>query len=325
MQITKELIERYHLGQCSPEEQYNVEQWLESDEVEMSFPEKTDLAILQNKGWKRLSNRYQILIETMPARIVKLRNYRMIWQLAACAVFLLGLATFYYIHTIGRNNFPKNNTIVYKEIKTVKGQKLSVTLPDGTVAWLNSESVLRFPESFRGTFRKLEFSGEAYFSVAKDPSKPFIIHTANTKIQVLGTKFNLRALTAEKTTSVVVVEGKVQFSENSDKQGLILTANKRGVFENVSSEAIMKAEDVYTSKYIAWKNNELLLDNVTLEEAVRILESWYNVNITISRPALLRERYTGNFSNPTLKQVLESIGFAVKFSYRQERNNYILY
>jgi transmembrane sensor len=324
MKVTKEIIERYHQGLCSLEEVYAVEQWLESDEFEMSFPEKSDLSVMENRGWKKISSRYHLAVRPKPTPSLRLRN-RMIWQLVACVILVLGITTFYHLKKDEKIGSDKNR-LVYKAVKTLKGQKLNVTLPDGTIVWLNSESVLRFPESFEGNRRELEFSGEGYFKVAKNPLKPFIIHTAKTKVQVLGTQFNLRALTMEKATSVVVEEGKVRFTGNSGKQELILTANRRGVFEAEGSPgAIMKAEDVYAGKYIAWKNNELQLDNLSMEQIVHTLESWYNVKIIISRDELRSQRYTGSFNNPALKPVLQSMGFAVKFSYKQHGKTFILY
>ncbi|SDL35773.1 FecR family protein [Pedobacter sp. ok626] len=323
MKITKELIERYHQGQCSPEEQDIVEQWLDSDEVEMSFPENADLNAMEDKGWKKISSRYHIPEPLEPRKVVKLYNYRIILQFAAC--IMLVLSTFFYVNTKLKNE-NHNPTLAYKEVKTLKGQKLSVSLPDGTIVWMNAESILRFPVSFKGHLRELEFSGEAYFNVAKDRSKPFVIHTAKTKVQVLGTRFNLRALVAETATSVVVEEGKVQFSGNSGKQQQILTANNRGVFGTDASGAFsMKTELVHAGKYTAWKNNELLFDNLTMDEVAQVLERWYNVKITINRPELRKERYTGSFNNPALSQVLESMGFAVKFNYKQHGQGFVLY
>jgi transmembrane sensor len=219
----------------------------------------------------------------------------------------------------------ENPGVTYTCLNAEKGQKLSVTLPDGTIVWLNSESVLRFPENFKGQLRELKFSGEAYFSVAKDASKPFIISTEKTKIQVLGTKFNLRAMGTETATTVVVEEGKIHFSGTSEQQQLILTANKRGVFETKGAIPSMQTDEVYALKYMAWKNGELLMDNLTIKEVAEMLERWYNVKIKINRLELGGERYTGSFKNPSLQKVLESMGFAVKFSYKQNGQTFILY
>lgn len=324
MKINKEIIERYHQGKCSLEEQRIVEQWLDSEEVEMTFPENADINAIGERGWKRISSRYHIDVQPDPVVVPKLRRYRMIWQIAACITLLLGAATFYYLNTDSKNN-QNNSAVAYREIKTLKGQKLTITLPDGTIVWLNSESVLRFPESFKGRSRELKFSGEAYFSVAKDASKPFIISTEKTKVQVLGTKFNLRAMATETATTVVVEEGKIQFSGAANQQQLILTANKRGVFETRGAIPSMQTDEVYAPRYMAWKNGELLMDNLTIEEVGEVLERWYNVKIKINRPELSRERYTGSFKNASLHKVLKSMSFAVKFSYKQNGQTFILY
>ena len=324
MKITKENIERYHQGKCSPEEQRIVEQWLDSEELEMSFPENADINAIGDRGWKRISSRYHINVQPDPVLVPKLRSYRMIWQIAACMTLLLGAATFYYLNTDLKNS-ENNAAIAYKEIRTLKGQKLSVTLPDGTIVWLNSESVLRFPENFKGHLRELKFSGEAYFSVTKDASKPFIISTEKTKVQVLGTKFNLRAMATETATTVVVEEGKIRFSGAGNQYQSILTANKRGVFETKGATPSMYTDEVYAPKYMAWKNGELLMDNLTIEETAEMLERWYNVKIKINRPELSGERYTGSFKNASLQKVMESMSFAVKFSFRQNGQTFILY
>lgn len=325
MKICKEIIERYHQGRCSLEEQRIVEQWLDAEEVEMSFPENKDINAIKDRGWKRISGRCHIPAQAEPvAAGFKSRNYRMLWQIAACMTLILGAATFYYLNTDSKNS-QQNPALVYKEIKTLKGQKLSVSLSDGTIVWLNSGSVLRFPESFKGHSRELEFSGEAYFSVAKDASKPFIIRTEKTKIQVLGTKFNLRAMATETQTTVVVEEGKIRFSGAAHQQQLILTANKRGVFETKDVMPSMQTDEVYAGKYMAWKNGELVMDNLTMEQAAETLERWFNVKISINRQELRGERYTGSFKNPSLKAVLGSMGFAVKFSYQQKGQTFILY
>ncbi|WP_316820442.1 FecR family protein [Pedobacter gandavensis] len=323
MLISKELIERYHLGQCNPQEQDAVQQWLESDDFEMSFPVEADLNVMEDKGWKKISNRYDIVISPVKSTSFRLHNYRLILQLVACFLLFMGIASIYYFNN--EQHVSQKTPLVYKTIKTLKGQKLQVKLPDGTLVCLNAESILRFPESFKGNHRTLEFSGEAYFEVAKDPSKPFIIQTSKTKVQVLGTRFNLRALATETATSVVVEEGKVRFLGKSGQQETILRANTRGIFDSSSPLPIMSVQKVDASKFIAWKNNELLLDNLTIEELAQTLERWYNVKIRISRTELAQERYTGNFNNPNLKQVLESMSFAVKFKYRQEGQTFILY
>jgi len=332
MQINKELIQRYHLGQCSEEEQQMVEQWLESDEAEVSFPEGADLPAMEAKGWKKISSRYHLSDKSRsPAREhpVKLtagntsrRRYKMIWQLAACMALVVAAAVFYVTGT----NPGQSGGLAYQQIRADKGQKLNVTLPDGTLVWLNSESSLKYPVKFGTGPRKVQFTGEAYFSVAKDPAHPFIITTSKTSIRVLGTKFNVREYGTETATSVVVAEGRVRFGGIASPEHLILTVNQRGIFSVHGKDSTTLDKDkVFAEKYLAWKNNELILDNQSLAHVKLTLERWYNVKITIHSEKLSRERYSGSFSNPSLKQVLESISFAVKCSYKQEGRVYTMY
>jgi transmembrane sensor len=330
MQINKELIQRYHLGQCSKEEEQIVEQWLESDDVEVSFPEHADLSAMEAKGWKKISSRYHFsdqytaVNQHPPAAAVNpgLRGYRMVWQLAACLALVVATVVFY----VTRNNPIEKGTIAYQQIRADKGQKLTVTLPDGTIVWLNSESSLKYPAKFGAGPRKVEFTGEAYFSVAKDHLHPFIITTARTRIQVLGTKFNVRAYAAEPATAVVVEEGRVSFAGISGKAQLLLTVNQRGIFAVHGKDSTTLVKDnVFAKKYLAWKNNELILDNQNMAQIRGTLERWYNVRINIRSGKLLQERYSGSFSDPSLKQVLESISFAVKCRYKQEGRVYTMY
>lgn len=329
MKVNKELIQRYHLKQCTPEEARAVEEWLEFEDAEQSFPEGRDMDALKERGWRKISARHNFLKEEATLPVTNF-SFRLIWQLAACiALVFIGINLYRSASFTGFRDKDQKETaaLVYKEIKVPGGQKLQVKLPDGTMVWLNSESTLRFPIHFSAQTRPVSFSGEAYFKVAKNPSKPFIITTAETKVQVLGTRFNLRAYTGEKSTSVVVEEGKVRFSGLNTKDHQLLTANQRGIFlANVqANEPAMKMEQVYAAKYLGWKNNQLILDDLPLNEVKTILERWYGVKIQVKSPELSNEHYTGSFSDPSLKQVMESISFALKCSYKPEKNAWEIY
>jgi len=319
MRITKELIERYHAGQCSGQERYAVKTWLESDEAELSFPEQADIKAMEDKGWKKISGRYHITAGRENNRS-KFRNYRLSWQLAACVTAVVTVAVFYNLSRLSHQKGEEKSAQNYKEVKAHKGQKLTIDLPDGTVVQLNSESTLRFPAKFAAASRQVELKGEAFFSVTKDPSSPFSIGTLNTRITVLGTRFNLRAYPSEAQTSVVVEEGRVRFSGKTDS--LILTANQLGVLRSGSA---MQMKEVSAESYLAWKDNKLVFENESLESIVKTLERWYAVQISIKAPAIARERYTGKFDHPNLKTVLESMSFALDFNYRLKDNIYVIY
>lgn len=308
MKITKALIQRYHLGQCTAEESAMVEHWLDNEEAEQSFPDELNLKTVEDKGWKKISERFgldEVPVQRKVFRIPK------IWSIAAAVLLVFSVAVVYIANRQVAPDLSAQQ--VYREIRASKGQKLSVTLADGTLVQLNSESTLRFPMSFAPNSRMVTFKGEAFFKVAKDASRPFSIKTKDTRVTVLGTRFNLRAYETETQSSVVVEEGRVRFSSNQSKDSLELIAGQRGVFTGTGK---MQWTAVNTAKHLAWKDNELVFDDSRLGDIVQTLERWYGVDIEIKNAALKAERYSGQFQQPDLKTVLESLAFAIKFNYR---------
>ena len=318
MKITKSLIQRYHLGQCTAEESVLVERWLDHEEAEQSFPDDLDLNALEDKGWKKLSSRFGMGKAPVPQTAFRVPG---IWSLAAAVLLIFGVAAFLYVAD-RQASLVQPVEQAYREIRALKGQKLNVTLPDGTLVQLNAESVLRFPTSFGAHSRMVTFRGEAFFKVAKDASRPFSIKAKDTRLTVLGTRFNLRAYTNEANTSVVVEEGRVRFSSDQAKDSLILTANQRGVF---TAPGNMQWTAVDAARHVAWKDNQLVFDDARLDDIVQTLERWYGVDIEVGNTVLNDQRYSGQFQQPDLKTVLESLAFAIKFNYRLKNGVYLIY
>ncbi|SFF52816.1 FecR family protein [Thermoflexibacter ruber] len=184
-----------------------------------------------------------------------------------------------------------------------KGQKLQLRLPDGTKVWLNSESRLTYPSQFQGNMREISLNGEAFFEVAHNPNKPFCITTPKTKMQVLGTSFNVRAFDDEQKTETVVVTGKVKISEAENEANfVVLSPNEKGNF-SLQNKKISK-QKVNPANYIAWKEGILKFENSNMSLIIKELERWYGVTITVSNPNLLRCHLTGDFKNESLENVL---------------------
>lgn len=184
-----------------------------------------------------------------------------------------------------------------------KGQKLQVRLPDGTKVWLNSESKLTYPSQFQGNIREVDLKGEAFFEVAHSPNKPFCITTSKTKVQVLGTSFNVRAFDDEQKIETVVVTGKVKISEAENETNfIVLSPNEKGNF-SLQNKKISK-QKVNPDKYIAWKEGVLKFEDKSMSLIIKELERWYGVTITVSNPNLLRCHLTGDFKNESLENVL---------------------
>jgi len=316
IEITQELLERYHQGKCTTDEQFAIKQWLQNiTESDFTISPPIDVQGIEDKTWIELSSRI------FPEKKTHKTNWTWLISAAASAILVLGI-TFYIYHSSGSHQQKDSNLISYHEVKVPRGKKATCTLPDGTVIQLNSDSKLRYPEKFTDTSRVVEFEGEAFFTVAKDKKRPFSINSKQVLVRVLGTHFNLRAYPEENKTDVVVEEGRVMFSPKTKKTSLILTANQQGVYDNDQS---LKQQNVYAAAYYSWRTNQLQFRDQKLSDIASTLERWYNVRVLINNRLLRNERYTGRFNNPDIKSVLNSLEFAVGLHYQVTGNIVTIY
>lgn len=174
-----------------------------------------------------------------------------------------------------------DNNIVYNTLVTPFGGQYRLTLQDGTNVWLNAGSSLRFPASFPGKERKVILTGEAYFEVAKDQSRPFYVTVndasgAPMTVRVLGTHFNINAYPDEQQHIVTLLEGSVKVG--CGKADALLTPGKKAILNRASGKINIKDGD--TEAAIAWKNGYFLFDNEKIEGVMKQISRWYNVEIT---------------------------------------------
>lgn len=202
---------------------------------------------------------------------------------------------------------------LYNTIRTPNGGQYQVILPDGTRAWLNAASVLRFPITFTGNERKVQLSGEAYFDVAKNSDMPFRVITENEqnhelgRVEVLGTEFNVNAYNDEPTVKTTLVEGKVKVSiADSSLRPVILTHGMQSSFsqEQQRGRNIMVRE-VDTDDVTAWKNGLFNFNNADIKTVMRQLARWYDVEV-VYEGGLPNEKFEGEIPrNSTLSEVFK--------------------
>lgn len=242
-------------------------------------------------------------------------------RIAATIVLLLGIGSYFYTIQPQKTISTPQKEVAYITKTVPRGQKASVTLPDGSVVKLNSQSVFTFPQTFSGNVRKVTLQGEAYFEVVKNEKKPFIVVTNDVTTSVLGTTFNVEAYPKQKEVKVTLATGKVKVSSLS--KSTVLTPSKQAVF-NKNTNTIF-TQNVNTNKYLEWKDGILRFEDTPLGEAVEKLEKWYNVNFQFKNPELKKCRFTGVFKNENLTTVLKHIAFVKKnMSYKIQGNNIIL-
>lgn len=171
-----------------------------------------------------------------------------------------------------------SHEIQYNKMTTPKGRQFQMTLPDGSRAWLNAASSIRFPTIFAQNERKVEVTGEVYFEVAKDANKPFIVNVNNKEdIEVLGTSFNVNAYDNEKTINTTLLDGSVRVSTTRTLAGVVLKPGQQARTNSAATIQVMNNADV--EKIMAWKNGLFNFEGANLEEVMRQLERWYDIDV----------------------------------------------
>jgi transmembrane sensor len=172
-------------------------------------------------------------------------------------------------------------------IATARGNQYMLILPDGTKVWLNAASSMRFPTAFKGSERKVEITGEAYFEIAKDPAMPFKVVAGGGEIQVLGTHFNVNAYADESTIKTTLLEGAVAVKKEGAR--LVLSPGQQAKFQPLARQgqsiaaasAITLLKDVDTGHETAWKDGYFWFENTDIHTLMRQVSRWYDVEVEI--------------------------------------------
>ena len=218
-----------------------------------------------------------------------------------------------------------SDALVYNEIITNKGHQWSATLPDGSIAWLNAMSSLRYPLHFTGQERLVTLTGEGKFKVVHNKKMPFRVAVAGQMVEDIGTEFNINAYNDEKVIKTTIAEGSVflRLSTPSAEavEGVKLKAGQQA--ETNKSGLIKVVDNVDTQKAMAWSNGLFSFDGETIETVMRQLARWYDVEVTYEGK-VNNAHFGGEISrNQTLAQVLKGLE-SMKVHFRIEEDKRIV-
>lgn len=207
----------------------------------------------------------------------------------------------------GQTTISSNAKPVYNTLSTPRAGQYEVELPDGTRVWLNAESRLRYPISFRGKDRKVELSGEAYFEVAHNKKKPFKVLTANQEITVLGTHFNVKGYQDEAAVSTTLLQGSVRVMNHLSGKTNLLVPGKQSTIS--AGKGDIEVRSVSVDQVMAWKNGYFIFENQDIQTIMKLISRWYDVNVIYKNKANVR--LGGTFSKssdlPALLKSFEMI------------------
>lgn len=201
-------------------------------------------------------------------------------------------------------NASNASAVTYNTMATPKGRQFSIQLPDGSKAWLNAASSITYPTAFVGDERPVTISGEVYFEVVKDAKRPFkVTANDNTVIQVLGTSFNVKAYAGDASVNTTLLEGSVRLSAFQKTQ--VLTPGQQTLVKADGDIELIKNADI--QKIMAWKNGLFNFQDESLEEVMKQLERWYDIQVKyMGDPP--KKKFFGELGRDlTLSQVTETL------------------
>jgi transmembrane sensor len=271
---------------------------------ELNEKEYTDLleGILRDeiKGRKKNSN---------TKWLTNRANFRWIGWAAAIIIISFGVYSSSFIEE--KSIEKESTTITYIDKNTSRGQKSSIKLKDGTVVKLNSNSAIRFPETFSNTERVVYMEGEAFFDVAKDASRPFTVVTGGIKTTALGTSFNVKSSNNVENVKVALVSGKVEVKDDHGS-AVILRPSEMVTY----NEGIINKRLFDYDKEVAWIDGKLYFNEQTLNKVFEELEEWYGFDCEFDLSTPIKGKYSGEFANnPSLERVMDGISYASNFNY----------
>jgi ferric-dicitrate binding protein FerR (iron transport regulator) len=197
-----------------------------------------------------------------------------------------------------------NATVTYNTLTTPRGGQYAITLTDGTKVWLNSSSSLRFPSSFKDQERIVELTGEGYFEVAHNPSRPFKVNVNGVEVKVFGTHFNIMAYDDESTINTTLLEGSVTVSQQ--RETVLLKPGQQAKVNSSGKIGIIK--DVDVEQAIAWKNGVFNFNGSDIQTTMRQIARWYDIEVTYE--SKITEHFNGTIvRNTSIEKVLKMLEY----------------
>lgn len=292
----RELLDRYLKGTATQADREILEQFFESYQAEAKGQEIIrDEVMLRDRLLHKIHQRVD--------KNEKPRRRMVAWWLPLAAAIAVFVVAYFFIYRFESRQVSDARQAVLVSDSTGPAQRIVKVLPDGSTAHLNNRTTLTYPESF-GAVRQISITGEGFFKVVNN-GKPFVVRSGGIKTQVLGTSFNVKHREGS-DTEITLEAGKVDVI-SSKGESLNLEPGEQAVLRE-GSETMTK-RSVNVMRYAGWKDNILLFEQTTFEQAIREIEEWYAVDIDIADHTLRQCTITARYQNEPLGNVLSSLQF----------------
>lgn len=290
--------------------------WIESEKVSIK-----PVYVNTDAAWEKLSTKIDSSEKNKiypKSEMQKIKSFS--WTLLRIAAVLI-LVTGVWLIIRFADNPPEDLKLISNNDQIIE------ILPDGSKVNLNIHSILIYPEEFKKNTREVELTGEAFFEIEPDKEKAFIIHAGNANIKVVGTSFNVKALSESDEVEVSVQTGVVQLYSHrpdfNDTISVILNVGERGIFNNKSIE--IKKIESFDYNELYWSNKTLVFEDTELSKVFEMLKKYYNVHITLQFESVSNCRLNATFTNETIDEILKVIAISFDLElFKTGEQNYTL-
>ena len=327
----KEELINYITGDCSDSDAKRVRGWINfSEENKQEFFRLKSIYAFSKTTSKRLDvdAEYKSVFKNLGIRkLHMLRIYRSTIRYAA--IIVLALMVGYTASQLQFFNGGGNKQVALNEIIVPPGQISEFVLSDGTHAWLNSGTTIKFPSMFDQTNREIFLEGEAYFKVTSNKKKPFLVRSGDLTTKVVGTEFNVSAYAESQTIETTLIKGAVEILGYSDEKIVGLSPGQQFYYTKTTGRYTLNKID--TEPFEAWKEGVLIFRDQSLKEVSSKLERWYNIEISFGDNLVGDYKFSGTLlKEKPFDQILQAIKLTLPISYEievkhQEKNKITLY
>jgi ferric-dicitrate binding protein FerR (iron transport regulator) len=299
------------LNETSEKEENEIAKFKKNNSEEYSILsqlwKRNDIEIIDfdsKKAWEQV----QLKVDANKTKVIPIYT-KLMRIVAVAAILIVGMFSVYYL---SETNINQNRIEI---ASNEKGKE--ILLADGSKVWLNKNAVLTYPDKFDKNTRNVELSGEAFFEIAKNPNKPFIVNMSNATVTVVGTSFNINS--KENETEIVVATGTVKVSDTDNSKSKLITV---GYSAKVSDNNIEKYK-TSNLNYLAWKTGKFIFKDTPIKQVVKDLNSYYKSQITLNNNEI-ECLFTATFIKANLKDIVDVLKLSCDIEIIKDNNNYLI-
>jgi ferric-dicitrate binding protein FerR (iron transport regulator) len=198
--------------------------------------------------------------------------------------------------------------VIRNQLITAKNSKGRFVLPDGSVVWLNAESMLTYPETFEGAERQVQLEGEGYFEVAENKEQPFIVRSGNLEVEALGTTFDIARYPFRNKTEVVLLDGSIKVTSQTFREDIFLSPDQ---MLELTDDGVYHVHKTNARMHVGWIKDKLVFDNDRLSDIINSLEGWYCLEIKCPQAFANKTRMSFTVNSENIQEILKAMSLVI--------------